>query len=190
MAVGPEHFSIYNLTLAEGTPFYENPPSLPSESDQIEMLELAETTLCAAGYGHYEISNYARLDKHSRHNMVYWKGEEYLGLGPGAHSYHNDERRANVASVEEYIRKSSSHTAPVAFSEKIDARTKASEALMLGLRLLGGVPEQTFGDHLGPSWEDKIASFLENGFLERVSGRVRFTHRGMLVSDEVLARLI
>ncbi len=186
--LAPEHLSIYNLTISPGTPFYEDPPLLPPEAEQIKMMEFAINALSAAGYRHYEISNYAKEGKYSRHNMVYWEGGEYMGLGAGAHSYYNGKRSANVASVEEYI--SCSHTTPVAFEEKIDGKTKSTEALMLGLRLLGGVKDQAFKDHFGPSWEVKIAPFIEDGLIERASGRVRFTHRGMLVSDELLPRMI
>lgn len=186
----PEHFSIYNLTISPGTPFYEDPPTLPSEDEQITMMEFAENTLTAAGYNHYEISNYARYGKHSSHNVVYWKGGEYLGLGPGAHSYYNNRRWANTSSVEEYISKSSSPKIPVVFSETIDDKTRAAEALLTGLRLLDGVSDQKFSQRFGPCWEDKLASLFEGGFLEHTSGKVRFTHRGMLVSDEVLLQLI
>jgi oxygen-independent coproporphyrinogen-3 oxidase len=188
--LSPEHFSIYNLTISPGTPFYENPPPLPSEDEQITMMEFAEITLTAAGYNHYEISNYARYGKHSPHNVVYWKGGEYLGLGPGAHSYYNNRRRANVSSVEEYISKTSSHKTPVAFSETIDDKTRAAEALLTGLRLLDGVSDQLFARRFGPYWGDKLASLFEGGFLEHTSGMVRFTHRGMLVSDEVFLQLV
>lgn len=186
----PEHLSIYNLTISPGTPFYEDPPLLPPEEEQIKMMEFAVNALRAAGYRHYEISNYAKDGKYSRHNMVYWEGGEYLGIGAGAHSYHNGKRSANVASVEEYIDKFSSHTTTVAWDEKIDGKTKTTEVLMLGLRLLDGVPDQAFKDHFGASWELIIAPYVQDGFLERASGRVRFTHRGMLVSDELLLRII
>lgn len=186
----PDHFSIYNLTLAQGTPFYDCPPPLPSEENQIRMMELTENTLQKAGYRHYEISNYAKSGKYSRHNMVYWEGGEYIGLGPGAHSYYENKRFSNVVSVEEYIQKISSGVSPVAFSEKITAETKVSEALMLGLRLSDGVSEQVFRDRFGSAWEEKVSSFFKAGFLEHVSGRVRFTGKGMLVADEVIVRLI
>lgn len=188
--LSPEHFSIYNLTISPGTPFYENPPLLPTEEEQITMMEFAENTLTAAGYNHYEISNYARFGKHSSHNMVYWKGGEYLGLGPGAHSYYNNRRRANVSSVEEYISKTPFHSNPMSFSETIGDKTRATEALLTGLRLLDGVSDQVFTRCFGPGWGDTLADLFEGGFLEHISGKVRFTHRGMLVSDEVFLRLI
>jgi oxygen-independent coproporphyrinogen-3 oxidase len=190
LEMAPEHISVYNLTLAEGTPFYRNPPSLPTEDDQIEMMEITEETLKKSGYRRYEISNYARPQMRSRHNTAYWEGKEYLGLGPGAHSYRDGVRWGNIASVEEYNRKLLSDNSPTAFSEKIDFRTKASEALMLGLRMPEGVLVEVFENRFGDSWEEKIESFLEEGILEREFGKVRFTRRGMLVSDTVLTHLI
>ncbi|MBE6703328.1 MAG: radical SAM family heme chaperone HemW [Ruminococcaceae bacterium] len=194
IALGPEHISAYGLRIEEGTPFYgmRKSLSLPSEEAEAEMAETVAQMLSAVGYDHYEISNYARPGKRSRHNMRYWLGEAYLGFGPGAHSYYGGERfftapdtAAYLAAVEE-----GDFAGLRQGAEPIVGKELQDEYVMLRMRLFEGVNLADFVHRFGTSFEKAYGdtAYLEGlGILRKTKDRIAFTEKGMRVSNHVLS---
>lgn len=143
IALKPEHLSLYCLTLEPNTPFYRQHLRglliQPDEDDQVEMYELARERAAAAGYTHYEISNFAKLGRESRHNLAYWRAESYAGYGPGAVGFMEGVRTTNWKHPERYIAAVESGASAAFESESIDEPTHRLEQIMLGLRLREGV---------------------------------------------------
>ena len=188
IALSPEHISAYGLIIEEGTPFFEMRESmaLPGEDNECDMYELALARLSAAGYSHYEISNYAKEEKASRHNLHYWRREEYVGVGVAAHSFFDGERYSNPASLDAYLRGDRRH---------IDTETDASfERAMLAFRLAEGLSlsdyEKEFSHSFLDGREDAIERFAALGFIKRRGDRLALTDSGMYVSNAILAELL
>ena len=183
LSLGPEHLSLYGLSVEEGTPLEQRiasgelPP--PDEDVAAEMYELAEEVLAGAGFFHYEISNWAKANLQSltsnlqfpmwwpkpetlsehispyvcRHNLVYWRNERWLGVGAGAHSWLDGRRWANVRHPREYIAAQERGDTPVAEVEEIDHRLEMGETMMMGLRLAEGVRASAFEARFGKAVE-------------------------------------
>jgi oxygen-independent coproporphyrinogen-3 oxidase len=192
--LSPEHISAYGLRIEEGTPFYgmRRTLSLPDEDTESEMAELAADRLRGAGYEHYEVSNYARPGKRSRHNMRYWLGEDYLGFGPAAHSYFRGTRfetapdtAAYIAAVERGELESLRQGAM-----RIEGKEKTDEYVMLRMRLFDGIELADFERRFGVSFEALYGGterLQRGGFLTKDGGRIAFTERGMRVSNAILS---
>lgn len=194
VALAPEHISAYGLRIEEGTPFgrMRGTLPLPSEDAEAEMAELVAERLKQAGYEHYEISNYARPGKRSRHNMRYWLGEDYLGFGPGAHSYFKGVRfetspdlAAYLAAVEQgdFDRLWQNQTV-------IEGKEQTDEYVMLRMRLFEGLDLADFSHRYGTSFEEvygEVGHLIKGGFLVIAEGRLAFTERGMRVSNAILS---
>lgn len=215
----PPHVSLYALTLEGGTPMERSVAigTLPAPNPDLaaDMYEMAEEELGAAGYRHYEISNWAMEGRQSLHNLVYWRNEPYLGVGPGAHSYLGGHRFSNLKPPREYVKRLENHGAPttatgargdglaaaavrsspvVDFVEVIDSRTEMAETMMLGLRLDDGVSIRGFESRFGESpltvYEEEIDEVVLAGLVEMIDGRIRLTARGRFLSNEVFVRLL
>lgn len=194
LALSPEHISSYGLRIEEGTPFYgmRKRLALPSEDAEAEMAELVAARLKGAGYEHYEISNYARPGKRSRHNMRYWLGTDYLGFGPGAHSYLRGVRFETPPDLSAYLAAvARGDYASLRQSEAvIEGKEAMDEHVMLRMRLFDGIDLADFERRFGTSFETaygEIAPLLQGGFLERKEGRLAFTEQGMRVSNAILS---
>ena len=205
--LGPEHISAYSLTIEEGTPFHcqlqKGLLALPSEETQVDMLLTIEEVLGKAGYEHYEVSNYAIPGFRSRHNQIYWKGGEYLGLGVSAHSYISGrwsvvsgqrKRTANTSSLKEYFQLIE-EKGNAAIEEEILTKEKAmSEAVFLGLRMMEGISvwdfEERFGIEIETAYPDAISELTRKGLLERTQGHLRLTKQGLLLLNEVSVRFV
>lgn len=199
LAMEPEHISSYSLIIEEGTPFYrqyaENPP-VDEETDRW-MYERTGEMLLAAGYGRYEISNYARPGRECRHNLKYWRREDYLGLGLGAASClacgDTHERFSNVRDMETYIRRLEGGVLPAdeGTREVLSRRDEMAEFMFLGLRCMQGVSLADFTDCFGESamvcYEREIRFCVEQGLLERSGDLLRLTPRGIDVSNRVFS---
>ncbi len=208
LALGPEHLSLYALTLEPGTPLAERVADggLPAPSDDAaaEMYELAEEMLDDAGHEHYEISNWARregvLDADGlpalacKHNLKYWRNERYLGLGAGAHSYDGWRRYANVPSPADYIARVVAGIDPVAEAEETDRARSMGETMMLGLRLSVGVSWEGFGRRFGVGlreiYEQEIGELYAQGLLEVDDRGLRLTPRGRLLGNRAFAAFL
>ncbi|MCJ7510205.1 MAG: radical SAM family heme chaperone HemW [Dehalococcoidia bacterium] len=215
IALQPDHLSLYALSLDEGTPLADAvaqgrlPP--PDADLAADMYLWAEDALAAAGYQHYEISNWTLPGRQCRHNLAYWLNEPYLGLGAGAHSCLGGFRFANVKDPRRYIplveesAKSDGRLAEglapflaglghIASAEQMTPARAMAETVVLGLRLVEGLPlegfRRRFGQELmsvyGPQGEE-----LEGlGLLERVDGCLRLTPRGRLLGNEAFLRFL
>lgn len=174
VSLGVRHISVYSLILEEGTPFYKNPPDLPSEDEERDMYRFTKEYLKSMGFEHYEISNYAEKGFESRHNIKYWTREPYYGFGAGAHSFYGGVRYENIKDIKGYI----SAANKLADSEAISEYLGEYERFMLGFRLLGGF--DTRGH-----FKEKISKLVSEGLVKEEGGRVSLTERG-----EDLANLV
>jgi oxygen-independent coproporphyrinogen-3 oxidase len=196
--LGPEHVSLYSLTVEEGTPFHrmqcEGRLELPGNDIEAEMYEDAIETLTAAGFEHYEISNFARPGLECWHNITYWRNEPYLGFGAAATSYIDGTRATSVADLEEYIRRVGAHESAAESEERLTGRKAMGETMFLGLRMIQGIPEVNRQDAkyakgieiFGP----EIDRLIERGLLERADGSLRLTRRGLFLANDVFAEFV
>lgn len=193
----PEHLSAYNLIFEQGTPFFNRMKAgkiIPKNpDDEARFFEATVEYLREAGFLPYEISNYARNEQFiSRHNYKYWTHTPYLGLGPAAHSYWDEERRGNVRSVKQYHQMVQNRRLPRVFSERIDAHTREFEHIFLGLRTYNGIDlamfEQQFRHSFLNRYETIITPLLDHNLAEQKRDHFRLTQKGLFISDEILSQ--
>jgi oxygen-independent coproporphyrinogen-3 oxidase len=197
IALRPEHVSVYSLSLDEGSQFLREAEAgrltMPVDEVIAAMYERAVIKLNNAGYGRYEISNFALPGHECRHNMNYWDRGEYLGLGPGAWSFISGRRYANISDTTEYAQRLSNGRSAIDTQETIGPELSARETIFLGLRTMKGLDllrfEQEYGADLLRRLEKNAAPLRDAGLLRMTEGRLRFTDRGILLSNEALARL-
>jgi len=193
LALAPEHISAYGLRVEEGTPFFAVREELPIADDDTvaDMQEQIAAVLTRAGYLHYEVSNYAKKGYCSRHNMRYWLGAPYLGLGPAAHSYFEGVRTAVLPDTAAYIAaQEQGRGACICESHEIGSHEAQEEYVMLRMRLFEGIDEADFAARFGVELEKAYGPFdklLSGGLLRREDGRIAFTERGMYVSNAILS---
>ena len=192
-----EHLSAYHLTYEEGTRIYELLHARRiREVDEDSSLRFFSTlidTLAAAGYEHYEISNFCKPGMHSRHNTSYWKGIPYLGCGPSAHSFNTKTREWNVASLEKYMHALEAGNREFE-TEYRDCATRYNECVMTALRTLWGIPlydlEQTFGTERWQYCMDMARPYLQSGKLKIEDNCLRLTREGIFISDGIISDLM
>ena len=179
-SLDPEHVSAYMLSIEPGTAFYkqQNLLNIPGEDRAAEQYLALCETLEKRGFEHYEISNFARENKKSRHNLKYWRCEEYLGIGPSAHSYISGKRFYYPRDIKAFI----AGNEPVPDGE---GGTR-EERIMLALRLSDGVPISDFG----AAALKKAEGFKEKGLLDLSGGRLRLTDSGMIISNGIITELL
>jgi len=199
----PPHLSAYNLTIEEGTPFYAqhlkgrlNPLD---EDTEIEMADEVASTLSNAGLERYEISNYARPGFESRHNVNYWAGGDYLGIGAGAHSFNrglNDPggiRAQNERIPARYMDRIQRTDNAVSEEERPTIRQAMGEHLFTGLRLLRGISIPAFEERFGTTPHDafpKVTEWLDEGLLAEEREFLRFTEPGLLLVNELFVEFV
>lgn len=195
VALKPDHISCYGLKLAEGTEMYvlKDSPFLPDDDIQADMYLYTVEYLARQGFIQYEISNFAKKDRESRHNMKYWTGQEYLGFGAAAHSFIGRSRFSNVPDVAAYCRAMEEGTALIDQIETIDALGLAGEYLMLGLRMTRGISADEYR-HIYPSdfsrIEECLKSFENYGWAVNPNGRWRLTPKGFLISNVLIGQVL
>ncbi len=183
--LNPEHLSVYNLKIEEGTPLYLTPhtyPPIPNEDLSADMYEYAIDTLTAAGYRHYEISNFAKPGKECRHNINYWLNGNYLGVGAGAHSHWEGRRWSNSNCVEAYMSRVTRRESAGHDSKTGDPRP---ETIFLGLRLLDGISKDKF-----TGYETEVAELVNDGLLEEKDGNYKLTRRGLMLGNLVFEKFV
>lgn len=198
LSLRPKHLSLYALSLHEGTPLYERASKgeveLPSDEETASMFETAKERLERAGFVHYEISNFALPGFECRHNLKYWLSEPYLGLGPGAWSFLNGWRRGNVADVCEYVRLLREGREPTSEAERPSRLRRASERLILGLRLVRGFDLREilrrYGRGMLREFTPEIEALSSEGLLVVEDGVARLSEGALPVANRVWARLL
>jgi oxygen-independent coproporphyrinogen-3 oxidase len=191
LALTPDHLSTYGLTFERGTSFWSRLQrgELGKTDEEIEgqMYEWAIDTLTAAGFEHYEVSNFARVGHRSRHNETYWTGGEFYAAGPGAARYIDGRREVNHRSTTTYLQRVLAGQSPVAESEQLGPEDAARERLVFGLRRLQGIDAAIFETSTGYSVETlggpALREYLQLGFLKQEAAHLKLTRRGLLVSD-------
>ena len=185
LALEPEHISLYGLTAESGAPLgrrvSEGRERMPDDERYADEYLLAHERLVAAGYEHYEVSNFARPGYRSRHNPVYWTGAPYAALGPGAHAFYPPLRRWNLRGWDTYRGALQSQQLPVDGEEVVDAESAALERIWLGLRTCDGVPLATSN----PAQQDLAAAWVQRGWARLQDGTVRLTPEGWLLLDRL-----
>ena len=191
--LSPEHISLYGLILEEGTPFYEMKDRLPipDEDTECDMYFLSANRLRAAGYSHYEISNYSRVGLECRHNLKYWRNQEYIGFGVAAYSYFEGKRSGNSRNISEYL---SDCRTKYLKEETVDSENEAYEYVMLRLRLSEGFLLSDYFARFGKDFlmgrEETVKRFVNAGYIKLCDGRISLTESGFYVSNTILTELI
>ena len=212
---------MYCLTLEQGTPLamWVEVGKVPEPDADLaaDMYEMAQEVMEGAGYRHYEISNWAKSGYPSRHNLIYWRNEPYLGVGPGAHSYLGSSGRssgdgfrfANLKSPRDYIERLQVTSSPLGGSsmsleelissmpvvegvEAIDRRLEMAETMMMGLRLDTGIAFDAFARRFGQTpteaYPKVVAELIDVGLLEVSCDALKLTRRGRMLGNEVFSR--
>ena len=184
-SLAPDHISLYCLTIEENTAFYKKQLrgqlDLPDEDDQVAMYEECLDRSRAAGYEHYEISNFAKPGRQCQHNLEYWRGNDYAGYGPGAVGCMDGSRYTNLKHPRGYSDAVEAGL-PIPFeSETLSDMTRRNEHIMLGIRLREGIDPA-----LAPDWANSIPA----DWMELASGRLRLTREGTHFASEVASRLM
>lgn len=198
LALRPDHLSLYLLDVHEGTPLADQIRSgmRPQPDDDLagEMYQLMIEKVCAAGYDHYEISNFSLPGFASRHNTKYWAGAPYYGFGCSAHSYDSGRRRwANERDTAKYVQLIECEESPVVERTELNEEDARSESIFLGLRLMRGLDleeyRMRFGSDLRDEYSAELAQLSDAGLIEIDKVLIRLTKRGALLSNEVFAAL-
>jgi oxygen-independent coproporphyrinogen-3 oxidase len=206
LAIRPEHISIYLLEVDEGSRLGReslaggtrySAPAIPPDDDQAEFYESACERLAAAGYDHYEISNWGLPGRHSRHNLKYWRREPYIGLGAGAHSFDGRTRWANVHDSLRYVDLIQKGISPREQIETVTPEQALDEEIFLGLRQLDGIDlaeierrtKSEFASRAA-SLRERIEKLREQGLVEVEGTRVRLAPNRLTVSNEVFVELL
>jgi oxygen-independent coproporphyrinogen-3 oxidase len=198
------HLSAYNLTFEEGTPFHHDYRAGKihslSEDEEIAMAELIETRLGTAGLKRYEISNYAKPGWHSCHNVAYWRGEDYMGIGAGAHSFKKSHstgasgrRWANEKNPGRYMNQIEASGIAVVDREDIEPVKAAGEFMFLGLRMTEGISQDSFHTRFGQSpleYFPRIEDWLDGNLMEESNGSLRLTAKGLLVANSIFVQFM
>lgn len=189
-----EHVSLYTLAVEPCSRFYSQRLKQPGDEDRAQHYEFVASFLRRYGFRQYEVSNFSRPGKESRHNLNTWQGGNYIGLGLGAHSHLNGRRCWNVSRLNEYISRIKENGDPVEGSEVLTSQTRLRESLLLGLRMNKGVDlkklERRFACSLTQEKKDKMQEFVRGGLLKWEGDFLRTTSRGQLVLDELSVYLI
>ena len=182
VALNPEHLSLYALKIEEHTPFASRDLRI-NDDLEAEMYEWARRSLAAEGYQHYEISNFARPGRACRHNLIYWRQQDYLGVGVGAVGCVEGLRWENHKNLHDYHRDIAAGALPRVLTENLDQNTRRFERLMLGLRLREGL----FWDDTNPEWLKQRSALTARGLLEEIDpGRWRIPDSAVSLTNQIL----
>lgn len=186
--LGPEHISAYCLTYEEDTEYFRQlqiGAHRPDDEHDADLFDATMTTLGQAGYAQYEISNYARPGRDCRHNLAYWLGNDYLGIGPSAFSTVGADRWQNQPDAAGYSEKILRGASAVSFHETLEPATKAAERIMFSLRTDRGVAQAEL-----TGWPDEVAEFTEQGLMETRDTRLVLTRQGRMLADHIAEAFI
>ena len=193
VSLSPEHISAYGLIVEEGTPFYNEGSSLEvvSSDEECDMYELCDKLLTSCGYRHYEISNYAKPGMECRHNLLYWRDMEYVGVGASAYSYFRGVRYGNSRDISAYVK---SPLSSREYTECIDKSGEAVEYAMMRLRLAEGISLKDYSERFGSDFllgkEELVKRLACEGLAILDGNRLALTSKGMYVSNSIISSLI
>jgi len=198
LALAPEHFSIYELTIEPGTPFAEfdgnGKLKLPSEKTILAMFDLAREFLSAHSFRHYEISNYGRPGYECIHNVNYWENGNYIGLGAGAVSCFSGARIKNEERAERFIELLNNNQPPYSEAEFLPLEARFRETIIMGLRLTEGISIARLREQFGLTPQKYYGDLLDNlrdkGLLVEAANRLRLTRRGLVLANRVMEYLV
>lgn len=205
ISLSANHLSLYQLTIEKGTKFYKqylnNEFKLPDEDLAADLYELTNQTTSENGLELYEISNYAKAGFESRHNLAYWKSEDYLGIGAGAHSrvYFDDENlRSSIIILSEpsaWINSALKNGAAIQKIEKINKDELLEEVILMGLRLKDGIQNEVFQKHFGKNIleifdKKKLENLIKNNLIEVNQNNIKITNQGLILANSIIAKII
>ena len=199
LALRPEHVSVYMMEIDEGSRLglevlqggeRYSAKSLPTDDSMAEFYEYACSTLAAAGYLHYEISNWGLPGFESRHNLKYWRREPYFGFGAGAHSFNGSQRWANAHDPAAYTAAVAQGRFPVEQLESVTRGQALEEELFLGLRQLAGIDLQRIESRYGATLRPRVEELVAQGLVEWDGPRLRLSPERLAVSNEVFVHLL
>ena len=195
LELGPNHISVYSLILEEGTELYnlekDGKLVLPDEEMERQMYWYVKNKLELAGYKHYEISNFAKNGKESKHNLDCWNQEEYLGFGLAAHSYFQDKRFSNTSILDSYINniKDNMYEKNMEVHEVQSLEDKRKEYMLLGLRKIDGVSISKFKDKFIDNpiflFKNELSKLVEEELLEIDGNKIKLTNKGLDLANMV-----
>ena len=199
VALEPEHISLYGLKIEKGTRFdaIKDSLKLPDEEEEFGMYEDSIAYLADHGFEQYEISNFSLKGRECLHNMRYWTCGEYLGLGPGAHSYFNGSRFSFRRDINDYIEAMEQPESEVEIIDenyRISSSERVGEYIMLSLRLTRGIDveefSRTFSLDFDRMYGELLKAYIEGGFMKRTEKGYAFTVKGMYVSNYILSSML
>ena len=187
------HYSIYSLILEQKTVFYnlmrQGKLPLPTQDEEADMFQLAMDSMESFGRHHYEISNYALPGFESRHNLHYWKADEYLGFGAGAHGYLNQERYQNYGPIQHYLEPLRNSQLPILQKDVLSKKSQIEEFMFLGLRKMSGVSnlefKRRFGRNINDIYQEIIEELLEQELIQLTTEGIALTHKGKFLGNNV-----
>jgi oxygen-independent coproporphyrinogen-3 oxidase len=194
----PPHISFYQLTIEQGTPLAVQIESgklrLPDSELMLAMYKGGHEQFVSAGYHRYEVSSFAKPGFECRHNLGYWTGSDYLGLGPSAHSFIDNQRFANKSNLDEYIASLTDNQLPRVVDQS-GPEERITEAIMLGLRTSRGISRSHFSKRFGIPIEahldrKQLDLLVKSGHLLTEDGGLRLSDEGILLADEITRRLL
>ena len=202
---GTKHLSLYQLTIEKGTKFFsefqKKKFQMPEENLSAEFYEMTNEITASAGFEHYEISNYAKKDFACRHNLVYWQGGDYLGVGAGAHSrlyFENEKNRNAIMLIHEpnaWLKKVEEEGAAIQQITKISNDELLEELILMALRLDCGIGEEIFQPHFAKKLEDifdfkKLEMLEHQGLLILTKNRIKIPQQYRILSDAIIKKVI
>ena len=194
LALQSEHVSLYTLTIDPHSRFFVRKIEETDGGCQAEQYSRVTELLGGAGYRQYEVSNFSRRGKESRHNLHYWCGGNYIGLGVGAHSHCDGQRWWNVSRLPDYLQRIRTENHAREDGEELNAHQRLTETFLIGLRMTEGVDrrqlQERYGCSLTPEQDRTIDNFIKEGWLVREGNRIKASRSGLLVLDQLCARLI
>ena len=194
VSLGSEHISLYSLSITEGSALYERNIRPICEREEAGYYLFVAGLLIKKGFLHYEVSNFARQGFSCRHNLNYWQGGDYIGLGVGAHSHLDNCRSWNEPGLESYLAMIKEKGSAKSGQERLLADARLCETFLIGLRMAGGVDlkelESRFGIEFPPDKREVLEGLIQHGLLAKEKDLIKATPSGMVVLDEICSRLI
>lgn len=196
--LGVDHISTYGLTIEEGTPyrgwFEREPGAFFSDDAEAELYARGIELLTAAGFEHYEISNFAKPGHRSRHNANYWANGEYIGIGVGAASYRAGVRSIHTKELATYVEAAAGNATIPGESERLEAHAALGEAIMLALRTAQGVALRAFKERYGVDVLDRydpvVVKYRDAGLLQVSEDAMYLTHQGKFLANDVCGAFV